>query len=452
MNCLSTAQLVPLALDNLDARRRGAPVLDRGHVRDCPACAEALARVEESLSRVAAAHTPFARGHEEARARLLAALDGERAGHGAPPQPARFRVLKEVVTMRRTLIGGPLAVAAVALLVLWAFTSPHSALAQTTKALQGVKSYQCRLILGGSGADEDKPEKEVETLRWAAPGSFRVESTKGGKPAHVRILVRGKPGLEVDHKFETFQRLEPLYQPISPLLLLAELARFTGAADRELPPRTIQGKAVRGFEIALAKIDPDSGDGTLRLWPDPQTKLPLRLELDMEDVGTLVMETFSWNVSTDGWFETEPPAKYKDETPTPAAPEHPTEHIVKGLRAYAKYCGGKYPAVQVVYGDVTSARLFKAAGLRSPAQGPTAEESVREEYRECSAAAHGFAWMNTIQRHNPDAAYHGKVVGPQDGGKVLFRWRLPGGDYRVIYGDLGAETVTAARLQALEGG
>jgi outer membrane lipoprotein-sorting protein len=451
MNCLSAEQLVTLALA-LDARRGGTAVVEHDHVRDCPACADALARVGESLSRVEAAHAPFARGHEEARARLLAALDGEGAGPRARPRRMHSRVLKEVVTVRRMLIGGPVAAAALGLLVVWASTRPPSALAQTTKALQEVKSYQCRITFVGHGADEDKQEKEVEILRWAAPGSLRTESITGGKPVNVRILVRGKPGLEIDHKYETFQRLEPLYEPMSPLLLLADLAKFTGAADRELPERTVQGQAARGFEIAVAKIDPDSGDGALRLWPAPRTKLPLRLELDLEDLGTLVMEEFSWNVPTDGWFDTEPPAKYQDETPTPAAPEHQTEHIVKGLKAYAKYCGGKYPPVKMVYGDVTSARLFKAAGLSSPARGPTEVESAKEEYHECSGAALGFSWINTIQRHNPDAAYHGKAVGPQDKGKVLFRWRLPGGDYRVIYGDLRAETVTAARLKELEGG
>src|SRR5262245_37034500 len=75
---------------------------------------------------------------------------------------------------------------------------------------------------------------------------------------------------------------------------------------------------------------------------------------------------------------------------------------------------------------------------------------VRAVASECGAAALGFAHMNTIQRHNPDAAYHGKTVGPDDKDRVLFRWKQPDGDYRVIYGDLRAETVTAERLKELE--
>ena len=62
----------------------------------------------------------------------------------------------------------------------------------------------------------------------------------------------------------------------------------------------------------------------------------------------------------------------------------------------------------------------------------------------------GFAWINSILRDNADAAYYGKAVGPNDQDKVLLRWKLDDGNYRVIYGDLKSETVTAERLKAIE--
>ena len=65
-------------------------------------------------------------------------------------------------------------------------------------------------------------------------------------------------------------------------------------------------------------------------------------------------------------------------------------------------------------------------------------------------ASSGFARINGILRDNPDAAYYGKTVGPKDNDKVLLRWKLAGGKYQVIYGDLKPETVTAERLGALE--
>jgi len=49
-----------------------------------------------------------------------------------------------------------------------------------------------------------------------------------------------------------------------------------------------------------------------------------------------------------------------------------------------------------------------------------------------------------------DAAYYGTTVAPKDPDKVLLRWRISDGEYRVIYGDLRAETVSPEKLAELE--
>jgi hypothetical protein len=349
------------------------------------------------------------------------------------------------------LIGGAAAAVLVGLFVFWAASQPLSALAQTAEALRKVKSYRCRLTLVEAGTDEkDSKEQVGGVLCWAAdPEAWRMELHEAGKPVNVRILLRGKPGLEIDHKDETYSRLEPLYGRASPIELANELANFRGKADRELPERKIKGKAAKGFEIAIDKIDPDMDEGTLRVWPDPQTKLPRRVELDIPEAGKEIMDDFAWDVPTEKWFDTDPPAKYQDKTPGPTPAEEETKHVVKGLKTYLKYCG-EYPQVKMVYGDVTSGRLFRAAGLSNPHKVAPREEMLKDEYAECQPAKLGFAWMNTIQRHNPDAAYYGKTVGPENKEKVLFRWKLEDGSYRAIFGDLRAETVKAEKLKELE--
>jgi hypothetical protein len=49
-----------------------------------------------------------------------------------------------------------------------------------------------------------------------------------------------------------------------------------------------------------------------------------------------------------------------------------------------------------------------------------------------------------------DPAYHGKVVTPQDADQVLMRWKVSDQQYRVIFGDLHAETVATDTLTELE--
>jgi outer membrane lipoprotein-sorting protein len=450
MNCLSIEQLVSLIIDDAVATQPDKRAAAREHVRHCLVCAAGLREVEEDLGRVARAHAWCDTDHEAGRRRMLAALPSLEARRSAPAKENCFRGIRGARIMHRMWLSSAAAILVVmGLFLVWQSAASDSALAQTAKALGKVTSYRCRVAGVEAGADKDT-EQQVGVWYWAAPGSYRMDLHEEGKLVRVSIAIRGKPGLEIDHKYQTYQRAEPVHQPDSPVELFHELAKFAGKADRELPEREIKGTAARGFEIALDKIDPDRDEGTLRVWPDPQTKLPLRVELDIPDSGTMILDDFAWNVATDKWFGAGPPAKYHDETPGPASVEEQTEQIVRALKAYAKYCDGKYPQVRMMYGDVSCRRLFKAAGLSNPHNVAPREEQLTAEYAECSPARLGFAVINTIQRHNPDAAYYGKTVGPNDKDKVLFRWKLADGQYQVIFGDLRAESVTAKKLQEHE--
>jgi hypothetical protein len=202
-------------------------------------------------------------------------------------------------------------------------------------------------------------------------------------------------------------------------------------------------------------VDSDlRGSGTVRVWSHPETKRPVKVEWDMDGDGKNLMrfDEFKWDVPTDGWFDTAPPKRYADKTPAPPTVEEITELIVAGLRSYAKHGGGKYPPVKTVYGDRTTEELFGFVGLHPPSKpgGPNITNEQLPLYNECNTASRGFGWINHLQRYNADAVYNGKTVGPDDKGKVLVRWKLDGGEYRVIFGDLKAETVSAEKLKELE--
>jgi hypothetical protein len=49
-----------------------------------------------------------------------------------------------------------------------------------------------------------------------------------------------------------------------------------------------------------------------------------------------------------------------------------------------------------------------------------------------------------------DLAYYGNIVKPGETDKVLMRWKISDNEYRIIYCDLHAETVTKERLAELE--
>jgi outer membrane lipoprotein-sorting protein len=444
MNCLSPEQLAALAM--LPPRPDDL-VAEQGHVAQCAECAAKLRKLQQQFSRLENAVTCFEHDHESARQRLLTALADIAP---ASSRPGLTQTLKGVLTMRRTWIGS--AVAAALVFALFFFlngTGGPPLLAQTAKALRDMRSYECRVTFTLPLPDGKKAEM-ISKMYWTAAGSLRTDMYKGDKVTEVRILHKDKPGMEIDHRYETYSMLDPAEGERPPLLLMGKLARYSGQADRTLEKRKINGETAPGFEIAMAKVDPDAGEGTIRLWTDPKTALPLRVEIDMGTKGQMVWDGFRWNVPSDKWFDVKPPDSYQDKTPTPPDVEKMTKEIVAALKTFAKYGGGQYPQVKMVYGDVTRDELFKNAGL--PARGlPSAtDKELLKTHGECMKATLGFATINTLQRKSRDAVYHGKTVGPEDKDKVLFRWKLNDGRFRVIFGDLHVKDVTAGEVKKLE--
>jgi len=59
-------------------------------------------------------------------------------------------------------------------------------------------------------------------------------------------------------------------------------------------------------------------------------------------------------------------------------------------------------------------------------------------------------FYGTLTQEQKEPAYHGKVVTPGDKALVLMRWKTGEDEYRVLFGDLHAETVDAETLAKLE--
>jgi hypothetical protein len=55
-----------------------------------------------------------------------------------------------------------------------------------------------------------------------------------------------------------------------------------------------------------------------------------------------------------------------------------------------------------------------------------------------------------LVQEGKDPVYHGDVVTPADEDQVLLRWTVSETEYRVIFGNLRAETVTPEVLVKLE--
>jgi hypothetical protein len=374
------------------------------------------------------------------------------------------RVRKMIVAHKRLSLA---AVAAMmGFLLLWGtlVAKPASAMEKMAETIRRAKSLkvtmstECKFV-----REPGKPPVTAtiaQTMYWLAPGSFRMD-VKGGEFTagmnHTDVFSAGSPGIHIEHDSKKFQHMPARRGPVPPFLMLDKLGTFSGKADRDLGAKEINGRKAWGFEIDGKKIDSDSFPGPVEIWLDTQSNLPVLLSYEMKSPAgpamMLKMEDFHWNIELDRkLFSVEPPAGYTEEKRSEAEfpkTEKVVQEITLALRTYAELCGGRYPNVTRMFAEPVRDEMYKAAGIAYPG---TPEQMLHDkQYRRVFDAGQGFAVFNRVFRYNPDVAYYGKTVGPNDKDKVLLRWKLDDGRYQVIFGDLRNEIVTAERLRDLEG-
>ena len=458
MACPSQQQLAQIAL-GLDAEGELA-----AHLNQCAACRQKLASMRSLVEQLSVSHARLDRGHDDARAQLMTALsDFDRPPKAVQPW-IQFTQWVGDLTMRQRIVIGATSLAVVLTLVLFwpdGNAISVSAMEKMAENIRRARSY--RLTMTGKvemTPEPGKPPVKAEmsgTLYWLAPGSYRMDTKSdflGSGQDSVQIFPQDKPGIDIDHKRKQYRRMPARQGYVSPMMVMEKLSEFSGQADRELGTQVIGSKTARGFEIAAKKIDPDVFPGPVEIWLDAESELPVLLRYEMKSANMpsamiMEMEQFRWNIDFEpSIFETEPPPGYTDATPRLPTVEEQVNHITEAFKVYAEICGGHYPRVKMVYGDVTRDDMFRQAGIQGR---PTLEQLRSENYAKILKATHGFATINRILRDNTAAAYHGQAVGPSDKNKVLLRWRLPEDSYQVIYGDLHTETVSSERLRELEG-
>jgi outer membrane lipoprotein-sorting protein len=216
----------------------------------------------------------------------------------------------------------------------------------------------------------------------------------------------------------------------------------------------INGVEVEGFQTTdPAYAGNQMEDLKVVLWVDVKTWLPVRMEMNMKMNEQTkmegVMEDFQWNIQVNA-DEFKPVIPQDYTTPLPGGYKLPSiseESAIDGLRFFADSTG-KYPVklvmVAMIQGiEVIAQQREDINSLSKEAQSQRLMEMMRPVQ-----SLMGFYAMLVQDKKEP--AYYGNVVGPSDADKVLLRWKTGDNEYRVIYGNLTAETVSAEKLADLE--
>ena len=230
---------------------------------------------------------------------------------------------------------------------------------------------------------------------------------------------------------------------------------------------TIDGKTVEGFQTK----DPNYAEGMyskvdIRLWVDVNTQLPVQVEMDCqaeESEGKIntkissMTHNFKWNIPVDASeFDPAIPDDYISLTSGSIQMPSNTEYAaIKGLKLYTDLFGN-YPKEMNPMAMIS--QMAKIADSNTPAAKQLQEElkDLNKEERNQKnietimplAGAANF-YMQLVQ-DKKDPAYYGDIVSVGDANNVLMRWKVSDNEYRVIYGDLHAETITSEKLSELE--
>ena len=208
---------------------------------------------------------------------------------------------------------------------------------------------------------------------------------------------------------------------------------------REIGTRDIDGIKASGIEVN----DPAMWagmyeEGSVRLWVDASTHWPVLIEREFKsDEGKVqvseTMHDFQWNPSLSKEdFEFEVPENYG--TLDFGKANEGEEGAIEGLRAYAKIANGRYPSDPAFD---TAASEIRNDRDRLQKEGLWGPQIIKEFFKTRDFSA----FYAGLVEDGVEIEYFGDSVGATDFDKVLMRWRLDDGRWRVIYGDLRAVTI-----------
>lgn len=360
--------------------------------------------------------------------------------------------------------------------------------------LQNVRTATWTITTDLAGKTQMDFEGSRDHCYWSKDKGSRVERYRvsenentNGKLTDISVRAVGEPGTEVYYGSRHYVRQKTANSTNEPgFAFFLKLGNFRGQADRDLGFTQIDGRTARGFEIDMKKVAPDSFPGTMRLWADVETALPLRCEMTISDMlagADMIqrLENFEWDVPLDdSLFVVNIPDDFqKLEGPPEKSEAEKEKQIVKSLKLYVQEMGS-YPQVEKIYPDALVNEFCKRTGYyeklgelgkkMQELQDKLSKEGHPESILDHTISKEYFALQNSteavgeglfylFQKQNaktftpetePDLKYLGLKVKPGEGEKLLLRWGLDDGRYRALFGDLRYETIGQPRLNKLE--
>jgi hypothetical protein len=122
--------------------------------------------------------------------------------------------------------------------------------------------------------------------------------------------------------------------------------------------------------------------------------------------------------------------------------------VIRGLGVWLELLDGRYPdSLEPKAAIKQSDPLLSAKYGNMNALNEDKKKELEEKTYDLFFAS---AFYDKLVREKKDVAYYGDKVAVEDSGKVLMRWKISGDKYRLVFGDLRRDSVTAEKLAELE--
>lgn len=290
---------------------------------------------------------------------------------------------------------------------------------------------------------DDYVDGKITKMRYLFPEEKVMITVDPSQKQYLRMLLKNQQVVEF-----RMRNKDPRYQ----------LRKFIQGQYSEIGSDVIDGVEVKGIEVNNPEAYCMYDNFKARVWVDVKTEMPVRMEMErgVSEAGqpmqtsTWVWDNFEWGVELDpDVFKPNIPADYTlRESILPGQDE---EAAIEALRKFVEITDGNYPSRP----NGPTVRQESWPGINKKYQPIKPNKQLTKEQIQArmdeSMKLQGFIdfYMKLAQDGN-QPAYYGKDVKAGDANAVLMRWRISFDTYRVIFGDLTAENVSAEQLNEME--
>jgi outer membrane lipoprotein-sorting protein len=396
-------------------------------------------------------------------------------------QPKHYILWENIMRSRITRLAAAAAIVIAVVFGVWFFVggSTSVALADVLAKVEQAKAFMYKMkvntfgsMMTGKPGDVTEMDYTItisQDYGWKWETQTTIPNTGKTMTQIMYLLPKQKKGIMIMPEMKKYMQMEfddelatrAKKQNNDPREMIKQIM---GCQYTELGRSVIDGKEVEGFQTTdLAMLAGIGENIKCTLWVDAKSWLPVRAEMDFKmgeqmQANTVIYD-YQWDIPvSESDFEPTIPDDY-----TPISeeaikmPSMSEEAAIEGFRFFVEQ-SGRYPkkldmiSVMQELVAIQKTKEKTDTGPKSridPNQGGL--ENIMKETMEIMRPVQSLTmfYMRLVQ-DKKEPVYYGESVTPADTDKVLLRWKTSDNEYRIIFGDLHTETVSADELAELE--